>query len=539
MGPVSLRAFGGAVLVTAVAFGLAAPAISTPRSESTLQASIIIRGGTIYDGASDKPFTGDVAVAGDRIVYVGPTRRNPYKATRIIDAKGMVVAPGFIDPHTHTDRLLMTTNAKASLVEGVLLQGVSTVFTGSDGFGPAGGHDIGAFLARLSATPIGPNVATFAGFGAVRRAVLGDDARAPTPAELAEERRLVAQSMCDGAFGLSAGLYYAPQSFATTAEVIEVAKEAAARGGAYDTHQRSEGANLFTSMEEVIEIGRQAGIRIHFSHLKAVGSAQGRAADVIKIIEAARKEGLDVTANQYPYEASQTSLHASYMPRWALDGGLTALERRAADPATRSRILADASKLGGDPKRRMVFLAGQPWSGKRMDEIARDMGLSPAEAALKIILDGKGRASSISFGMIQSDTRALMQQPWMMTGSDGGPGGHPRMYGSFAQKYAQYVVDEKLISLADFINSSTGRAAEFFRIEHRGRLKRGWFADVVVFDPATYRARATFVAPALTAIGVRTLLVNGVGAVDGGKATGKGPGRPLRHTATPGTCPAK
>lgn len=531
----SARWLAGTLLTAAV---VAVPVAATANSTSPPQASIIIRGGTIYDGASTISLTGDVAVVGDRIVYVGPTEANPYRAARIIDAKGMIVAPGFIDPHTHTDRLFLATDSKARLAEGVLLQGVSTVFTGSDGFGPAGEHDIGGYLSKVSQAPVGPNVGAFVGFGAVRRAVLGDDARAPSAAELSAERRLVAQGMCDGAYGLSAGLFYAPQSFASTAEVVAVAREAAVRGGAYDTHQRSEGGNLFPSMQEVIEIGRQTGIRLHFSHLKAAGSAQGRAAEMIEVIEAARKEGLDVTANQYPYEASHTSVHASYIPGWALDGGLPALEKRAADPAIRARILAEANKLGGDPKLRMILLPGEPWSGKRMDEIARGMGLSPAEAALKIILEGKGRATTISFSMSQADIRMLMKQPWMMTGSDGGTNGHPRLYGTFAQKYAQYVVDEKLITLADFINSSTGRAAEFFRIEHRGRLKKGWFADVVVFDPVAYRARATFEAPALTAKGVRTLLVNGVATVEEGKVTGRGAGRALRHTPTPGSCPA-
>lgn len=517
---------------------VAGPVIAAP--EPARQASIIIRGGTIYDGASATPLTGDVAISGDRIVYVGATEANPYQGMRIIDAKGMIVAPGFIDPHSHSDRLLVKSDPDSRLVEPLIMQGVSTVFTGSDGFGQAGKNDVGGFLDSLSKAPIGPNVATFVGFGAVRRAVLGDDARAPSAAELKQEKMLVAEGMCQGAFGISTGLIYTPQSFAETDEVIEVAKEAAARGGVYDTHQRSEGRTsigLFASMKEVFEIGRQARIPVHFSHLKAGRGATGSAAEMITLIEAARKEGLNVTANQYPYEASQTSLQASYMPRWALDGGMAGLEKRAADPAIRAKILAEARQRGGDPQKRIVNVAGQPWSGQRMDAIARTMGLSPEEAALKIILESKGRASTIAFNMDPSDIRALMQQPWIMTGSDGGPGGHPRMYGAFAQKYAQYVVTEKTITLAEFINSSTGRAADFFRLDRRGRLKTGWFADVVVFDPAAYRARATYLEPALTAEGVHTLLVNGVPEVDEGKMTGKGAGRPLRHKPMPGSCP--
>lgn len=539
MGKASRRSLAAFAVIAAIA----APVLAAPDRDRAPQASIIIRGGSIYDGASTKPVIGDVAILGDRIVYVGPTNANPYKkAARIIDAKDKVVAPGFIDTHSHADRWLRLSEPDKRLLAPALMQGVTTVFVGSDGAGQGDKSDVAGFLGGISKAPVGVNVAAFVGFGSVRKTVLGEDDRAPSAAELQQEKDLVAKGMCEGAFGISTGLFYVPQSFATLEEVIAVSREAALRGGIYDTHQRSEGTmsiGLIASMQEVFEIGRKAGIPIHFSHLKATGAMRGSAAQMIAMIEAAQKEGIKVTANQYPYQASQTSLQASYLPHWALDGGLAALAKRAEDPATRAKIIADMRKARGNPKERMITAADQPWSGQRMDEIARGMGLSPEEAALKIVLETNGRASSITFGIGPDDIRLLMQQPWMMTGSDGGPGAHPRFFGSFAQKYAQYVVEEKAIGLAEFINSSSGRAADFFKLNRRGKLKRDWFADVVVFDPAAYRARATYLQPALPAEGVQTLLVNGVAAVDRGKMTGKGAGRALRHTSPAGTCPAR
>lgn len=514
-----------------------------PASAADKTAALIIRGGSIYDGSSQTPVIGDVAIAGDRIVYVGPTATDPYQSARVIDAKGMVVAPGFIDPHTHSDAFLLGKTAEEKLVLPWLKQGVTTIFTGSDGAGQSGKSDVATYLTTLDAAPIGPNVVSYIGFGAVRHTVLGDDARAPTDAELTTMKKMVAKGMCEGAFGLSTGLFYAPQSFAKTEEVIAVSREAGLRGGVYDTHQRDEGTGhtigLIPSMQEVIRIGREAHMPVHFSHLKAGGiEAHGKAPEMIALVEAARREGIDVTADQYPYDASQTGLAALNLPPWALDGGQPALAKRAADPAMREKIKAEMRGFiagRGGAGTQMVIVTGQPWSGQRLDQIARDMQLDPAEAALRIILQTEGRARVISFNMAQSDIKLIMQQPWTMTGSDGSAG-HPRMYGTFAEKYAKYVVAEKVIGLADFINSSTGHTADFFKLEGRGHLRGGAFADVVVFDPATYHARSTYTAPTEYAEGVRTLLVNGVLAIDGGQVVGKGSGRALRHVPTAGTC---
>jgi len=515
---------------SAAALALLAPLLGA----ASPQAMIVIAGGTIYDGAATKPVIGDVVIAGDKIVAIGPRAGRKYRGARVIDAKGMIVAPGFIDPHTHADALVWGDTAEKRLVTPWLTQGVTTIMTGSDGYGQGPEGSPAKLFDHVAKAGVGPNVAAFVGFGSVREAVIGDDARAPSPSELQRMQSITARGMCEGALGLSAGLFYAPQSFAKTEEVIAVAREAAKRGGVYDTHQRDESSytiGLMASVREVIRIGREAGLPVHFSHLKALGAdVQGKAAEVIAIIDAARSAGQSVTADQYPYEASGSSLIASLVPRWAQDGGAAALVRRIETPADREKIVAEMKvnlvRRGG-PNAVLMRDAGRPWSGKRLDVIAGDWG---------VIVANKGDGSSIvSFNMIEPDIRLFMQQPWMMTGSDGSAG-HPRMYGTFPTKYAKYVVAEKTIGVADFINSSTGRTADFFKLDRRGHLKPGYFADVVVFDPKTYRPRATYLEPALSSEGVRTLIVNGTLTIDGGRVTGKAGGRAVKHRPTQGSC---
>ncbi len=516
------------------------PAAAQAQGQS---ADLVIKGGTIYDGSATKPVIGDVAVSGDRIVYVGPSAKNPFKGKRVIDAKNMVVAPGFIDPHTHADTFLTASDPTLRLNLPWMMQGVTTIFTGVDGHGQPGGvSDVAGLFSGIEQRKFGINAAAYVSFGAVRRAVIGQDDRAPTPAELDTMKSMVAKGMCEGALGFSTGLFYAPQSFAKTDEVIALAREAAKRGGVYDTHQRDESSytiGVVNSTKEAIEIGRAAGMPVHFAHFKALGvDVHGQAPALIATVEAARAQGIDVTADQYPWEASGSGLEASLLPRWAVDGGREAMLKRFADPAQLTKIkteMRENLRRRGGPNSLLLSAHGFPWTAKRLDEVAKQWNVDPIDAALRIMTESDRGSAVVSFNMAESDIKALMKQPWVVTSSDGSHG-HPRMYATYPQKYAKYVLKEKAISLADFINSSTGRTADMFKLDHRGHLRSGYYADVVVFNPAAYRPKADYINPEVLTEGVRTLLVNGAVAIDGGKATGTAAGRPIRHVPTAGSC---
>lgn len=508
-------------------------------------ADVLIRGGTIYDGSAGQPFVGDVAISGDRIVYVG--KRAPMAAARTIDASGMLVTPGFIDPHTHADGFLRAPDAATRANAAWLNQGVTSVMIGVDG---SGTPDVGDVARKLTASGVGTNVVPFVGFGAVRQRVLGQAARAPDTAELARMKTMVAKSMCEGATGLSTGLFYAPQSFAKTGEVIAVAREAARRGGLYDTHQRDESSysiGLLESVREVLTIGREAGMPVHFAHIKALGvDVHGQAASVIKLIYAARASGQAVTADQYPWLASGSSLDASLLPRWSVEGGDAALIKRLDDPATLARIraeMAENMRRRGGPGSLLLIAQGFEWTGKTLEQVARSWAVDPRDAALRIIRDSitgreagkKGRGTGIaSFNMAQADVDLFMQQPWVVTSSDGSDG-HPRMFATFPEKYVRYVKDRPVIGLTDFIHRSTGRTADTYKLDRRGYLRPGHYADVAVIDPARFAPRADYVHPRELSAGVSKLFVNGALALEDGKATGALPGRVLLRP-TPANC---
>ncbi|HWU95081.1 MAG TPA: amidohydrolase family protein, partial [Sphingomonas sp.] len=462
---------------------------------------LLIRGGTIYTG-SDAPFIGDVAITGDHIFSV--SRRANVTAARIIDAKGMIVAPGFIDPHTHMGGDLASEDPAKRLVPAFLMQGVTTAFIGNDG---GGSPDLAKVLGSATSKPVGINYAAYVGFGAVREQVVGEDARDPTPAELTKMKGLVADAMCHGALGLSTGLFYAPQSFAKTEEVIALAKEAGKRGGSYDSHIRDESSytvGLVAAIDEAIRIGREGGLPAHISHIKALGvDVQGQAPKIIAMVEAARARGEKVTANQYPWSASGTSLVASLVPLWAQDGGRPALLKRFDDPALSEKMHAgmveNLRKRGGADK---LLIAEGKYRNRYLDSVAKEMNLPPVDAAIAVIRIGD--PGTISFNQSEADIAAFMRQPWVMTGSDAS-GGHPRVYGSFARKYDKYVKADHVITLRQFIERSSSLTADTFGLAGRGHLRSGAFADVVVFDPKTYASRATYEQPALLAAGVQTL----------------------------------
>lgn len=523
-----------------LAFCLALCGTSAPAAPPV---DVVIRGGTIYDGGAGKPFVGDVAIKGDRIVYVGPHAR--LKAARMVDARGMIVSPGLIDAHSHPDTYILSADPAVRVNAPWTRQGVSTIVVGVDGYGTP---DIADYAAARTKAGVGTNLVPLIGFGGVRTRVLGQDARAPDAAELARMKALVAKGMCEGATGLSAGLFYPPQSFATTQEVIAVAHEAGLRGGLYDTHQRDESSytiGLAGSVQEVLRIGREAGMPVHFAHIKALGvDVQGQAPQIIATINAARAAGQDVTADQYPWLASGSSLEASLLPGWAVDGGPKKMLERFADAPTMDRIRTEMQanmRRRGGPGKMLLISAGFDWTGKTLEQMAAEWHVDAIEAALRIITqDGRNEkhygGGIASFNMADKDVDLFMQQPWVVTSSDGSDG-HPRQYATFPEKYAKYVQQRHVIDLATFIRQSTGHTADIYRLDHRGYLRAGFYADVAVIDPAHYAPRADYVHPRELSVGVRQLYVNGKLTVEADRNTGALGGKVLLRP-TPKACPA-
>lgn len=498
------------------------------------QADVLIRGGTVYDGSGAAPRAVDVALRGDQIVFIGVA--TGWTAPRIVDARGLIVAPGFIDPHMHATGDLMSRERAERQAGYALMQGITTVITGNDGGGP---FEIGRALAGFRRDSIGPNAALLVGHGTVRSAVIGPAAREPTAAELDSMKALVGKAMREGAFGLSTGLYYAPGSFAKTEEVIALARIVAARGGIYDSHQRDESSytiGLLASVQEVLDIGRGARIPVNISHIKALGvDVWGKAPEVIALVKKAQAEGLKVTADQYPWTASGTGLSAALLPRWAEGGGRDSLLARLAVPATRARIVREMNdnmrRRGGAASLLMISVSSRadPAAlGKTLEEYAKTKGQDPIETAIGVIQ--AGGAGLASFNMNEPDIEAFMKEPFVMTGSDGS-GGHPRKYGTYPRKMRRYVLDKPVITMQRMIQASSAQVAETFGIPRRGHLRDGFFADVIVFDPGTVRELATYVEPEKLAEGVRWVFVNGVAAVADGKLTGSLPGRALSKAA--------
>lgn len=495
-------------------------------ARSSQRADLLIRGGIVFDGGAGSGSEADVVVIGDRIMEVGPDAGARFRAVRVIDATGRIVAPGFIDPHTHSDAHIRSTDAAKRLNAPWLFQGVSTVVIGVDG---GGTPDFAEHARWFQAHGVGTNVAAHVGFGAVRRRVLGDEARAPDADELAQMQALVASAMCEGAIGLSTGLFYAPQSFAGTEEVIALARVVARHGGIYDTHIRDESSytiGLADAIREALEIGAMAALPVHIAHIKALGvDVHGQASAIIEMIEEARDSGQRVTADQYPWLASGTSLGDALVPRWAMDGGrpalLAHLNGRSAH-RLRTDIEENLRRRGGAGAL-LLTKPGQPWTGQTLEQFAGSLGMDPVQAVLRLLRDHE-RVSVASFNMREDDLRLFMQQPWVVTSSDGSDG-HPREYASFPKKYARYVSEEGVISLAEFIHRSTGLTAEILQLNARGYLRPGYFADIVIFDPERFGPRADYLNPRVLSKGVDHLLINGQLAIDDGALTGAAPGR--------------
>lgn len=492
---------------------------------------IVVRGGTVVDGTGDPARLADVGIRGERIVAIGDLGGVP--AARVIDATGLHVAPGFIDTHSHATWSLSRDDLRTA--HALLAQGVTTVLANPDGGGPA---DLAEQRRSLETPGVGVNVAQFVPHGSVRREVLGMQAREATPEELERMRALVRRGMEEGAFGLSSGLFYSPGSYAPTGEVVDLARVAGEYDGVYQSHIRDESdytIGVVGAVDEVIEIAREAGIRGIVTHIKALGPrVWGDSEEIVAHIEAARAAGVEVYADQYPYEASGTGIVGALVPRWALAGGDEAFAERLRRPEDRARLVADMwenlDRRGG--AERLVFQGGEQ-AGMSLADLAEARGTDPVEAAIRV-LENDEASGLTSFNMDEGDIRRFMTQPWMMTSSDGilrelGEGSpHPRDFGAFPRKIRKYVVEEGVVSLERAIRSMSGLPATVYALQDRGVLAAGAFADVVVFDLKTLRDVATYEDPHHLSEGVAFAVVNGELAIDGGAFTDALAGRVLR-----------
>lgn len=485
---------------------------------------VLIRGGTVYDGSLSAGEIKDLGIIGDRIVAIGVTR--DATAERSIDASGLLVAPGFIDPHTHATRTLRDPDTNANL--NYLTQGVTTVFIGNDGYGVANHDETLGLFARQG---IGTNVAVLAGHGQIRRSVMGMADRIANADEVQAMQELVAARMQAGAFGLSTGLFYAPGSYADTGEVIELAKTAAEYGGIYDTHMRSESSHaegLLAAVDETIAIARGANIAVHISHLKALGRDVWNQYDALLAkIEAAREEGLDVTANQYPWRASGTRFSNALLQRWVMADSKERMRERLTDPELLPQIKAEMQvnlELRGGPDAMLVSAADSAWQGKTLAEAAAAMETDLLSAAITMILDGD--PSIASFVMDPDVINAIAVRPWVMTGSDGSSG-HPRLYGTYPKAW-QDLVNSGLMSVPRFVHRSSGLVASTFGMCDRGYIRTNAIADIVIIDDERLRSNASYESPTELSDGVVYLLVNGVIVVDNENHTGKLAGKILQ-----------
>ena len=506
---------------------LALAAISTIAAFAQQQkVDVLFQYGTLIDGAGAPPRRANIGITGDRSTFIGTTK---IDATRTIDATGLIVSPGFIDPHTHT--LEDLSNKKRHGNENYLLQGVTTVLTGNDGGGPI---NTGTVLANWTRDGIGTNAALYVGFGSVRQEVLGRANSAPNPAQLDRMRAIVKHAMDGGALGLSTGLFYSPQNFSQTAEVVELAKVAAAAGGIYDSHMRDESSytiGVLGAIQETIQIAREAHIPVNISHIKALGAdVWGQSKPAIELIRKARAEGLKVTADQYPYSASGSGLTASLVPAWAQEGGDKAMIARFDYPATHDKIRNEMAenmrRRGGEDSFLLTSPRDAALKGKRLGEVATMWNNTAVEAAIDIIRNGG--SSVASFNMTEPDIEAFMKENWVMTCSDGSYG-HPRKYGTFPRKLRRYVLDKQVISIETMVRQSAGFTADTFHLKDRGYLRIGYFADVIVFDPKTVADIATYEEPERLSAGMKWVFVNGKAVVENGKYSGALAGTALKR----------
>ena len=496
------------------------PAVQSPTYD------LLIRNGRIVDGTGNAWFRGDVALRGDTIAAVG--KLDGATARRVIEANGQIIAPGFVDTHSHARRQIF----EETKAENYIRQGVTTAIEGPDGSSPL---PLKPFFDQLRQARIAINIGALVGQGSIREKVIGLVNRPATAEELEKMKALVKEAMEHGALGLSTGLFYVPGNYTPTEEVIELAKVAGRMGGIHTSHMRDEAANVLKSVAETIAIGERGGLPTQVTHHKIVGKNNwGRSVDTLRLIAEARARGVDVTIDQYPYTASSTGL-VMLLPQWSQEGGQRELVKRLEDPATRARIKAavvESIKFdrGGDPKN--VFIARCSWDqsleGKNLAEITKARGRSTsfedaAETALELV--AKGGASAIFHAINEDDLLRILKDPLTMVASDGGveilkrgvP--HPRSYGTFARVLGVYVREKRVLSLEDAIRKMTSLPAARFGPQDRGLLRPGMKADVVIFDAERVRDKATFAEPHQYAEGFSFVIVNGTVVLDDGKMT--------------------
>ncbi|MBC7985916.1 MAG: D-aminoacylase [Sphingomonadaceae bacterium] len=542
---------------------LLAACATAPASQATHD--LVIRNGLIHDGSGGAPHVGDVAVEGDRIVAVGEVEG---RGEREIDAAGHAVAPGFINMLSWaTESLIEDGRAMSDIEQGVTLEifgeGVSMgpltpemrrlmISRQGDIRFPVPWTSLDEYLRHLETSGVSPNVASFIGATSVRMHELGEGDVDPTPEQLAQMRALVRRAMEEGALGVGSSLIYAPASYAETPELVALVEEAGRCGGMYISHMRSEGNHIDRAIAELIAISRQSGAPAEIYHLKLAGRENwDRLPEVIAQIEAARAEGLRITADMYTYPAGATGLDAA-MPTWVQDGGHEAWVQRLRDPLIRARVIREM-RAPSDDWENLLLLAGgaenvlligfrndalKPLTGMTLAEVAARRGLTPEETAIDLVIEDDSRVDTAYFLMSEDNVRAQTALPWMSFGSDAGAPAtegvflrsntHPRAYGNFARLLGRYVRDERALTLPDAIRRLTALPAANLGLTDRGSLRGGAFADIVVFDPATIADHATFDEPHQYASGMRDVFVNGVQVLSGGEHTGATPGRVVR-----------
>lgn len=516
---------------------------------------VLIKGGTVYDGTGAAPINADVAIQGDRIVAIGDLK--DARARTVIDARGLAVAPGFINMLSWAGTTLIADYRSQSEIR----QGVTTeIFGEGTSMGPLNAemkqrmlaqqgdfkfdipwNTLAEYLTYMEKRGVTPNVASFIGAGTVRTYVIGLEDKKATPEQLLQMREVVRREMEAGALGIGSSLIYAPDTYATTEELIEMCKEAAKYQGKYISHMRNEGDALIEAVEELLRISREAGIPAEIYHLKAsIERNWGKMDRVMAMVNAARRDGLKITADMYLYTASSNSIE-SRIPAWAHSGGDEELYKRLEDPATRKKISDEMHQRGSTMAR--TLLVGlrpaklKPLIGKTLAEVAAMRGKDEVETLLDLVSEARSRIQVVTFTMNEDNIKRELRQPWVSLGSDASSmaaegmflesSTHPRAYGNFARLLGKYVREEKVITLQDAVRRMSGLPATNLGLDHRGLLKEGYFADVVVFDPKTIADKATYESPHQYAVGMKQVFINGVQVLKNGEHTGAKPGRAL------------